>query len=369
MFVFLMLFLIVGLFVYAYSCCIRLMKFYGADTNKKGLKAVSLIVAFTITAQCMTLWTTGAVVTLHFVAAFLIFDSIAFVVQKLHGKREEGKKYLLWQRVYQCGIVPFLLVLILFGYGYFNMNHIQKMQYQVETKKQVEDYRIALLTDIHYDTVQNSKVLKKKLQEINEQHPDFVILGGDIVEEGTSKTKMQEIFRILGGMENKYGIYFVYGNHDKQPYTSNRTFSDEELKQAITDNGIVILEDNYVEIGEDLILAGREDATMTGESNRLSSETILQGADREKYIIMVDHQPIAAEENDAQGVDLELSGHTHGGQIWPTGPLSELVGVLNYGEYQKGNCKVIVSSGIAGWTYAIRTGKHCEYVIVDLKKA
>ena len=78
------------------------------------------------------------------------------------------------------------------------------------------------------------------------------------------------------------------------------------------------------------------------------------------------YQPIKAEENAAQGVDLELSGHTHAGQIWPMGLVTEFFGALNYGLYQEENCKVIVSSGTAGWAYTVRTGEHCEYVLIDL---
>ena len=73
--------------------------------------------------------------------------------------------------------------------------------------------------------------------------------------------------------------------------------------------------------------------------------------------------------NDAQGVDLDVSGHTHAGQIWPVGWLSELTGVLNYGEYQSGDCKVIVSSGFTGWGYPLRTEGHCEYVIIHLSQS
>ena len=62
-------------------------------------------------------------------------------------------------------------------------------------------------------------------------------------------------------------------------------------------------------------------------------------------------------------IDLELSGHTHAGQIWPIGHFTEMAGQLNYGLYQRGSCKVIVSSGEAGWGYSMRTQEHCEYVI------
>ena len=73
-------------------------------------------------------------------------------------------------------------------------------------------------------------------------------------------------------------------------------------------------------------------------------------------------------ENKKAGVDLSLSGHTHAGQIWPTGQLGELIGVteLNYGHRQDGDYQVIVSSGIGGWGYPIRTGGHSEYVVITL---
>ena len=83
---------------------------------------------------------------------------------------------------------------------------------------------------------------------------------------------------------------------------------------------------------------------------------------------MVDNQPVEAEDNAEAGVDLELSGHTHAGQIWPVGHFTEMAGQLNYGMYQRGKCKVIVSSGVAGWGYALRTQGDCEYMLINLKK-
>lgn len=87
---------------------------------------------------------------------------------------------------------------------------------------------------------------------------------------------------------------------------------------------------------------------------------------------MLDHQPLDLAENAALGYDLQLSGHTHGGQIWPVGPVCSLAARLasveycNYGMKQIGDFQVIVSSGIAGWGYPIKTGAKAEYVIVDI---
>lgn len=382
-FVFIMLTAAVFVACYTFFCVRRLLKFYGADVKKKGILAINILITIVVAVLCMNLFSNIGVIVLHAVAAFAVLDVIAFFVrlfckksctkvrQDSSGSRASdtvilGKGSSFFYKLYRCGLIPVLAAVFVFVYGTINMNHIRQTAYEIKTDKLEGNYRVVLLTDIHYNTVQSSDVLKDKLPEINAQKPDIVILGGDIVEEGTSKQEMQEAFRLLGSIESKYGVYFIYGNHDQQPYTDFRTFTDEELVQAIEGSGIRILEDEYVEIGTDLILAGRGNAAWGATRKRPSIEEILQGADRSKYIIMVDHQPIEAEENAAWGVDLELSGHTHAGQIWPVGLFSELAGMLNYGEYEQEGCKVIVSSGVAGWRYSIRTGEHCEYVVIDI---
>lgn len=353
------------LFCYLFFRIRKLLRFYGADLEKKWVKAVNALLAAGISASCLAIFWTGAVVALYAVGCSVILDLIVFMGRKAGGAGLWAGKGFFY-KLYQSGLLPVLFAAAVFVYGWQNMRQIRLTVYQAQTEKDVTPYRIALLTDVHYDSVQDSSVLKDKIQEINEQNVDIVVLGGDIVEEGTSKEKMQEAFQLLGGIKNRHGVYYVYGNHDRQPYTNHRTYTDEELEQAILAGGIEILEDSFVEIGGDLILAGRKDAAWGQTKQRASVGEILEGADREKYVIMTDHQPVDAEENAAQGVDLELSGHTHAGQIWPMGVLSEWFGALNYGEYEKDGCKVIVSSGVAGWAYTIRTGKHCEYVIVEL---
>ncbi len=359
-----MVFLAAG--AYLYVRVHKMMCFFGLDMKKFQWKALNLAIVVALAAASCNLFSNTAVVILHFIAAFAVIDAVAVILRAIYGKRQQGKLFQVCRFLHQSGVVAAVVAFAIVIYGFVNMYFVVRADYTVKTDKKVQDYKIVLLTDIHYDTIQKPEVLKKAVEEINAQNPDIVLLGGDIVEEGTSKERMEEVFALLGDIRNQYGIYYVYGNHDRQPYTDSRTYTDEELEYTVLKNGIVILEDEYVEINGDFILAGRGDAAWGNVNHRPSPEEILGDVSREKFILMLDHQPVEADINGAAGVDLELSGHTHAGQIWPVGLFTELSGKLNYGEYCEGTCTVIVSSGVAGWKYTMRTGKHCEYVVVNI---
>ena len=359
--------------IYVFFLIRRIMKFYGLNMKRKVFTVINLVLTVLVVIICNHMRQTSAMAMIHILVLSLLLDVIAVIVRQICRSRKVEKKSEVcrksdgfFRKLYGCGLVPVVVTAVLFGYGYINMKHVIRTEYSIESEKKVENYRIVLITDTHYATIQDTDILKDKISEINGVNPDIVILGGDIVEEGTSKERMQEVFQVLGGLESRYGVYYVYGNHDRQPYTNTPSYTDEELEQSILKNGIMILEDRYLEIGGDLVLAGRGDAAWGNISGRASVGEILDGVDREKYIIMVDHQPVETEENRAQGVDLMLSGHTHAGQIWPVGVISEWTGTLNYGRYQRGDCQIIVSSGFTGWGYPVRTQEHCEYVVIDI---
>ena len=93
---------------------------------------------------------------------------------------------------------------------------------------------------------------------------------------------------------------------------------------------------------------------------------ILNESDLSKYIVVLDHQPVEYEENAQEGVDLQLSGHTHGGQVFPYGMIYDLSDRLNYGEYEIKDMKQIVSSGLTGWGWPMRNEAKCEYVLINI---
>ncbi len=261
----------------------------------------------------------------------------------------------------RSGLIPLVLTVSLLAFGYFNINYVQKTSYQVFSDKLDRDYRVVFLSDIHYGTVQCMDILEEKVGQINALKPDLVILGGDLLDEGTSREEMHRCFAVLGGLESTYGTYYVHGNHDRQRYSGAPAYTEMELQQAIDDNGIVILQDTLVYIAPDLQLLGREDLGTGTDRGYTALDT-----DPRRFLITADHQPFDAQANAAIGTDLQLSGHTHGGQVFPLGLFSFLYRGYSYGEYAVEDMTLLVSSGFAGWGFPVRTQGRSEYLVVDL---
>ncbi|MBM6861802.1 metallophosphoesterase family protein [Clostridium saudiense] len=162
----------------------------------------------------------GIVVLLHIITISLLMDFINYIL-RLIGRRK-NLTYHKWSIVYDSGIVPIILSAIILIYGYWNMNNIVEKDYKIYTSKNIRDegYRVAMISDLHYGTVMNSEKLKKACEKIEKSNPDIVVLCGDIVDEKTSLEQMEEATEILGSIKSKFGIFYVYGNHDDARYSS-----------------------------------------------------------------------------------------------------------------------------------------------------
>ena len=180
---------------------------------------------------------------------------------------------------------------------------------------------------------------------------------------------MIEASKVLSTIDNDLGIYYVYGNHDNGRY-EGMTFGPEEIKENLENNGVTVLDDEVVCL-DDVNIIGRKDASFWGNNPRLSSEELYQKIPEDKkynYTILLDHQPLDLNENADIGVDLQLSGHTHGGQLFPMGIIqSHASDTLVSGSREIGDFTAITSSGIAGWRYPIKTGARSEYVVINVK--
>lgn len=356
--------------VYLYHFLHRIVTFWYHGQIKRWMKVLIVICSVILSIGCMNPFGTMALVMYHILGIAVVLEIIngAFYLVKKMGHR----KFITWEKIYRCGLVPVLITAIILSYGHIHMLDVQPKTYEVSTEKHLsnsEGYKVAFISDLHFGATMNEIKLKKYCNDISSQNVDFVILGGDIVDERTTKEQMEQAFKNLGEITSKYGTFYVYGNHDNASYSRASNFTINDLNQTLLDSGIHCMVDKTYKINDDLLLVGRNDRGFSRNSGRASTEELLSKQDMNRFILLVDHQPVELEQNANAGVDLQLSGHTHGGQIWPVGLISDILGFgeVNYGEKQIDNYKIIVSSGIAGWRYAVRTGHNSEYLIVKIK--
>lgn len=351
--------ILIGIYIYFYL--IRMAKFWKINVEKKTARVGVIVLTGFVIALSINVWGSGAIILMHVVAISICTELINLIC----------RRYKRWRGVYQSGLIPILLAAIILAYGYCNMENVVETNYKVYTDKGIRDngYRVAMIADLHYGITMNQEKLNEYCDDITKQSPDIVVLCGDIMDENTTLPEMQEALQALGSIKSTYGTYYVYGNHDKNSYSSKPYYTVEQLDEELAKNKILLLQDDTHNINDDLTIVGRDDIGFASENQRKSGSDLISEVDINKFILLLDHQPRELKENDELGYDLELSGHTHAGQIWPIGQIINIfrMAELNYGYEKLSNMQAIVTSGMAGWGYPIRTGSHSEYVIIDIQ--
>ena len=360
--------IILGILIGLYSFFRVKYSLNDSNLSKNKQITISSIIAILSFLFCLNIWSMAALLIFYLFISSLIADLIRIIQKYLI--KEKHMNFI--PNIHKKGLLAIIIFTVIITSSVYGMNHIELTEYNLTTDKiDNKSYSILFISDVHYGTVQNTQLVKDSILKMNNLKPDIVLLGGDIVDERTTKDSMQEIFEELGKINSTYGTYYIFGNHDRQPYTSdyengNRTFTDSDLNQSIEKNRIKILNDDKITINNDFVLVGRSDAEWEDSINRTDVNEILNESDLSKYIVVLDHQPVEYEENAQEGVDLQLSGHTHGGQVFPYGMIYDLSGRLNYGEYEIKDMKQIVSSGLTGWGWPMRNEAKCEYVLINI---
>lgn len=361
--VFLAVLALLGIYFYFYfrrmiSCCAKQIR----GRSLTALAALGGVLAVALAFNILSVW---AIAIVYLFGFSLCMELFHLIVKRI---RPGCKR---WDVIYRCGLVPMLLSALMMGYGFWNMNQVVRTDYRIETEKAAGEkgYRIVMISDLHYGTIKGLDHLKACVERIEEEEPDLVVLCGDLVDEGTTRERMEEAMAVLGSIRCPMGVYFVYGNHDRTRYAGNPHFTAEELEQTVIAAGIHVLADEAAQPEGGFTVIGRDDRSFPQNGQRKSLEELTKDVDRTDFILLLDHQPCELEAADAAGCDMMLSGHTHAGQIWPAGQLSQAAGIveLNYGYRKLNRLQVIVSSGLVGWGYPMRTSRHCEYVVIDVE--
>lgn len=347
-----LIYIIPGIIYFTFFVIRLLKSFYIYKKNKRMFACVFIIV-------CLL-----SLPATNFIRLYgTVYFHLLIICLLLEGLNLFLKRFKIYTKLLVSGILPIIVLCGLFAYGVYNMNHIVKTEYNIESEK-VNDLVIAQISDLHMSTTMNINKLEDVCDEISSKRPDIVVLTGDIFDESTPFADMQAACFVLSQIDNTKGIYYVYGNHDSAAYSSESQFNETDVRENLDKNGIIVLDDEVIE-KDNITIIGRKDAHFAGDNDRLDSKQLFASVNQDSFIIVLDHQPLDLEMNQKLGADLQLSGHTHGGQMFPMRQMERLYSNrLVYGLRKIDDFTAITSSGIAGWGYSIKTGAPSEYVIV-----
>ena len=302
------------------------------------------------------------VVVLHLMIFWLIGDIIGHVIHKKRRNTDDGSGF----RPYYTGIAVMIFTAVYLCAGWYLAHHVIRTTYDLTTDKDLgqPELKAVLFADSHIGTTFDGEGFAEHMKAVSEEEPDIIFIAGDYVDDDTVREDMVRSCQALGELRTTYGIYYVSGNHDKG-YYNGRDFTYDDLRAELEKNGVTVLEDEAVLINDSFYVIGRLDK---GAGNRKSASEMTEGLDKEKYMIMLDHQPNDYEAEAASGADLVLSGHTHGGQLIPITRVGELIGANDntYGYERINNTDYIITSGISDWAIKFKTGTRSEYVVLNI---
>ena len=239
---------------------------------------------------------------------------------------------------------------------------IKTLELTIQKKSPLAGLNIAMISDVHLGTIICNSHFMRIVEKINSLNPDIVLFVGDLVDEDIEPVIRENLGETLRQIKSKYGIFAVTGNHE---YIGGV----EPACKYLTDHSVMMLRDSVVKIADAFILVGREDlsARQFGSHQRKPLGELMKTVDKNLPIILMDHQPLHLNESAEQGADVQFSGHTHNGQLWPFNYIADAVYEVSWGYKKKGNTHVYVSCGVGTWGPPMRTGNSPEVVNVKLK--
>jgi uncharacterized protein len=298
---------------------------------------------------------------IYFLLAVIMIDLIRVVLYFLPQKPafltanfNEIKKYMFF------AVTGVVAIIVLAGHINALNPRVTRLDIKIAKKAGLrKTLHIAAASDIHMGTLVGPRRTAQLVRMLNERNADVILLAGDIVDEDLAPVIRYDLGRSLLKLKAPLGVYAITGNHE---YIGGA----EAAVKYLGEHGIKMLRDTAILVNESFYLAGRNDrdSKRFSSKERKSLDKVLEGIDRTYPIIMMDHQPFNLQQVVDAGVDLQLSGHTHHGQLWPFNYITDAIYEVSWGYKQKNESQFYVSSGYGGWGPPVRTGNRPE--IVDI---
>ena len=260
-------------------------------------------------------------------------------------------------RFYTLSVILFLSMVVVIA-GIINLNTIRVSKYTIEVPRKhsnIKHLRIAFVADIHLQQNTRLGFIEQLVTKINLLKPDLMLYGGDITEGDNENETTSETESTLRKIITRYGTYGVLGNHE--------FYGGQDRGDFFQKAGIVILSDTIINIKNSFLLAGRNDQHF---SQRNDIGAILGGVSRDLPIILMDHRPTDLLSASRAAIDVQLSGHTHNGQMFPINLITKSIYELSWGHKKIRNTHFFVTSGLRLWGPPVKTAGKSEILLVDI---
>lgn len=242
--------------------------------------------------------------------------------------------------------------------GVINFNTIRTSEYWIEIPRKsskIDHLKIAFVADFHLKEGTNRHFVERFVKRISSINPDLMLFGGDIVEGDRENENMNAFEKLFKEIRTRYGVFTVFGNHEYYGGQVNHSF----FKRA----GMNVLSDTIVVIDSSFSLGGRFDSHFR---SRKTIDDLMKSVSDTLPLILIDHRPTEIDLISKTAVDVQLSGHTHNGQLFPINMIIRRIYKLGWGYIKIWNTHFFVTSGIRLWGPPVRTTVKSEIMVINI---
>ncbi len=295
------------------------------------------------------------IVLIYLFIAFVLADLVRATNAFAHFAPAGMVSFRYWWFI---GSITVIVITLIVGNYRFNHPVVVPITIQIAKPKQNKELKIVAISDLHIGFSIKKKQMQQYVKLINAQHPDIVLIAGDFSDRSIEPVIRQNIKEELLKINAPMGIFGINGNHELFAERPNATA--EYLRSA----GITVLIDSVVLVNNSFYVVGREDYS---DPKRQPLASLTKELDMNLPVILLDHQPHHLEEAQQNHIDLQVSGHTHGGQFFPGNFIVKNMFEQAHGYLHKGNTHYYVSSGIGIWGPQYRIGTQSELAVITMK--
>ena len=300
----------------------------------------------------------------YFLLAALAIDIVRLFLLLFHlVPAFVNQNYVFTKQI--IALVVIVIVSIVVYVGFLNTRILYVKNLNLELRKgsgDLNELRAVLISDIHLSPINNGRHLKRIVQKINELNPDIVFIAGDFVDDRAEALKSRDIGSSLLDLKSKYGTFAITGNHE---FINGINKCENFIKEY----GIHLLRDTSIKIGNSFYVVGRDDRAKKQftKEDRKPLADIMNDVDKSLPIILMDHTPFGLDEAEKNNIDIQLSGHTHHGQMFPANLITQMIYEVSWGYLKKGNTQYYVSCGVGTWGPPVKIGSRSEIVNLKIK--